>query len=83
MELGKEGAVGLITYMRTDSTRVSDDALTEVREYIGERYGNEYLPEAPNVYKRRRMRRTRTKPSVRRPCCVLPRSSRSIWPKTS
>ena len=37
-ELGKEGSVGLITYMRTDSTRVSEDALTEVRGLIAERY---------------------------------------------
>jgi DNA topoisomerase-1 len=58
-ELGKEGSVGLITYMRTDSTRVSEDALTEVREFITERYegapdkkpGYSYLPEKPNVYK--------------------------------
>jgi len=52
VELGSEGAVGLITYMRTDSTRVSDDALAEVRSLIaGERYGPQYLPEKPNVYK--------------------------------
>src|SRR6185312_16257098 len=38
VELGKEGSVGLITYMRTDSTRVSDDALAEVRTFIGERF---------------------------------------------
>src|SRR4029077_10445603 len=38
VEMGDEGPVGLITYMRTDSTRLSDDALTEVRAYIGERY---------------------------------------------
>ncbi len=50
-ELGKEGAVGLITYMRTDSTRVSEDALAEVRSMIGERYGANYLPASPNVYK--------------------------------
>ncbi len=50
-ELGKEGAVGLITYMRTDSTRVSEDALTEVRSMIGERYGANYLPASANVYK--------------------------------
>jgi DNA topoisomerase-1 len=54
IELGKEGAVGLITYMRTDSTRVSDDALREVRAFIGERFGSEYLPGAPNVYKSRK-----------------------------
>ncbi|MDZ4798588.1 MAG: type I DNA topoisomerase [Bryobacteraceae bacterium] len=51
VEVGKEGAVGLITYMRTDSTRVSDDALTEVRGFVGERYGAAYVPEKPNVYK--------------------------------
>ncbi|MBV8070986.1 MAG: type I DNA topoisomerase [Acidobacteriaceae bacterium] len=50
-ELGKEGAVGLITYMRTDSTRVSEDALAEVRGLVQERYGKEYLPASPNVYK--------------------------------
>ena len=51
MEMGDEGAVGLITYMRTDSTRVSNDALTEVREMIGTRYGPAYVPEKPNIYK--------------------------------
>ena len=50
-ELGKEGAVGLITYMRTDSTRVSDDALSEVRGFVAERYGQEFVPGSPNVYK--------------------------------
>jgi DNA topoisomerase I len=51
IELGKEGSVGLITYMRTDSTRVSDDALADARKLIGERYGEQYLPATPNVYK--------------------------------
>jgi DNA topoisomerase-1 len=50
-ELGSEGAVGLITYMRTDSTRVSDDALAEVRTFITDRYGANFVPAAPNVYK--------------------------------
>ena len=49
VELGKEGSVGLITYMRTDSTRVSEDALKEVRELIAEKYGREFLPETPNI----------------------------------
>ena len=44
VELGEEGSVGLITYMRTDSTRVSDTALNEVREFIGKQYGDQYLP---------------------------------------
>ena len=51
VELGDEGTVGLITYMRTDSTRVSNDALTEVRELIGNEFGNQYMPEAPIMYK--------------------------------
>ncbi|MEC8645336.1 MAG: type I DNA topoisomerase [Candidatus Latescibacterota bacterium] len=42
---------GLITYMRTDSVRVSDDAINEVREQIGELHGSDYVPENPNVYK--------------------------------
>ncbi len=50
-EIGKEGSVGLITYMRTDSTRVSEDALAEVRGFVSERYGKEYLPESANIYK--------------------------------
>jgi DNA topoisomerase-1 len=44
VELGEEGSVGLITYMRTDSTRVSNEALAEVREYITSQYGKDYLP---------------------------------------
>ncbi len=51
IELGTEGLTGLITYMRTDSTRVSDEALGEVREYIGGKFGPEYLPPAPVIYK--------------------------------
>jgi DNA topoisomerase-1 len=51
VELGDDGTVGLITYMRTDSTRVSNEALSEVRELIGREYGAGYLPESPNFYK--------------------------------
>jgi DNA topoisomerase-1 len=51
VEIGAEGAVGLITYMRTDSTRVSDDAVSDARHYIAERYGPEFLPDSPNIYK--------------------------------
>ena len=51
IELPGEGSVGLITYMRTDSTRVSEQALTEVREFIGQRYGSDYVPERPNFYR--------------------------------
>ena len=51
VELGAEGSVALITYMRTDSVRVSNDALEQVRELIPERFGSAYLPEKPNFYK--------------------------------
>jgi DNA topoisomerase I len=51
VEVGEEGSVGLITYMRTDSTRVSNDALLEARELIGSRFGQQYLPPTPNIYK--------------------------------
>src|SRR6185295_10149379 len=49
--LGVEGPIGLITYMRTDSTRVSDDALAAVREHIGTTFGAEYVPEKANTFK--------------------------------
>ena len=49
VEIGKEGTVGLITYMRTDSTRVSPDAIVEAREYIA-RLGKKYLPEKANEF---------------------------------
>jgi DNA topoisomerase-1 len=51
VELGEEGSVALITYMRTDSVTVSADALAQVREMIPERFGSNYLPEKPNYYK--------------------------------
>ncbi len=50
-ELGEEGSIGLITYMRTDSVRVAPEAIQEVREYVGKEYGAAYLPESPNAYK--------------------------------
>ncbi|HSL24381.1 MAG TPA: type I DNA topoisomerase [Vicinamibacterales bacterium] len=51
IELPGEGAVGLITYMRTDSTRVSQQALEEVRAHVGERFGPEYVPDQPNTFR--------------------------------
>jgi DNA topoisomerase-1 len=51
VELGEEGSVALITYMRTDSVHVSTDALAQVRELIPEKFGASYLPEKPNFYK--------------------------------
>jgi len=54
VELGEEGSVGLITYMRTDSTRVAPEAIQEVREYVGKEYGPTYLPETPNTFKEKK-----------------------------
>jgi DNA topoisomerase-1 len=52
-EIPGRGTVGLITYMRTDSTRTSDDALAAVREHIAGTYGADYLPESPRFFKAR------------------------------
>ncbi len=52
IDLGEEGTVGLITYMRTDSTRLSDDAIAGVREYIANAYGVEYLPKEARLFKK-------------------------------
>jgi DNA topoisomerase-1 len=51
VELGEQGSVGLITYMRTDSVRVSDAAIKQAREYINAQFDKRYLPDEPNVYK--------------------------------
>ncbi|HZS11774.1 MAG TPA: type I DNA topoisomerase, partial [Nitrospirales bacterium] len=51
LEIGKEGPVGLITYMRTDSTKISAEAAAEARDLIRARFGQEYLPATPNVFK--------------------------------
>ena len=51
IEIGAEGQTGLITYMRTDSPRISDEATGEARQVIQARFGAEYLPATPNVYK--------------------------------
>jgi DNA topoisomerase I len=51
VEVGTQGTVGLITYMRTDSTRVSPDAIEDARTYIGKKLGPNYLPATPNTFK--------------------------------
>jgi DNA topoisomerase-1 len=51
VELGAEGSIGLITYMRTDSIRVSDAAISQAREYINAQFDKRYLPAEPNVHK--------------------------------
>ena len=53
LDIGGEGRVGLITYMRTDSPRVSPQALREVREYIQRKYGPDHLPDKPRQYRAR------------------------------
>jgi DNA topoisomerase I len=50
VDLGSEGSVALITYMRTDSTRIADEAVNACREHIKAQYGDKYLPEQPNRY---------------------------------
>jgi len=53
MDIGDEGRVGLITYMRTDSLRLAPSAVDEIREFVHKNYGQEYLPLRPNIYKSR------------------------------
>jgi len=54
VEIGNGGAEGLITYMRTDSVRLSDDSITAARDFIKESFSPDYLPESPNRYKSKR-----------------------------
>lgn len=51
LDMGDQGHVGLITYMRTDSVRINDDMVQAAREFITSNYGEEYIPEKPRVYK--------------------------------
>jgi DNA topoisomerase-1 len=51
IELGEEGSVGLITYMRTDSNRIAAEAQQAAREFIDRTYGKDFVPEKPTVYK--------------------------------
>lgn len=54
IELGDKGAVGLITYMRTDSVRLSQGAIRDVRTFLKERFGTAYVPTRPNIYKNKK-----------------------------
>lgn len=54
IEIGDDGLQGLITYMRTDSTRISDDAIKAARDHIADTYGKEYLPDRPLVYQNKK-----------------------------
>ena len=53
LNVGNEGSVGLITYMRTDSVNVADSAVRETRDYIRQRFGKEYAPDKPRAYRTR------------------------------
>jgi DNA topoisomerase-1 len=54
-EVGEEDPVGLITYMRTDSVNLANEAIGKVRDFISKEYGKEYLPETPNKFKSKKM----------------------------
>ena len=71
VELGDEGAVGLITYMRTDSTRVAESAIEQVREFILDSYGKPYLPAKPNVFRLKKGARAQEAHEAVRPTDVL------------
>ena len=70
IDVGEEGPVGLVTYMRTDSVRVADTAVAAARELIGERYGKAYLPAQPNVYSDRKNARVQGAHEAIRPTDV-------------
>ena len=53
LPIGNEGSVGLITYMRTDSTHVAPSALQETREYVRQKFGAEYLPNQPRLFRKK------------------------------
>jgi DNA topoisomerase-1 len=54
LEIGEQGLVGLITYIRTDSVRVSDEAVSGARQFIQDNYSKEYIPGKPRIYKNKR-----------------------------
>ena len=83
VEIGAEGAVGLITYMRTDSTRVSDDAVDRSARLHHRTLRRSFCRPRPTSIKPKRTRRTRTKPSAPLPPCARRNRSKASWPKTS
>jgi DNA topoisomerase-1 len=70
MDVGEDGPVGLITYMRTDSPEVSEAALTAVRSFIKKGYSKKYLPESPNIYKPKKAARVQGAHEAIRPTDV-------------
>ena len=73
IEIGEDGPTGLITYMRTDSVRVSEAAIASVRDFIGRQYDKRYLPDAPNAYSTRKAARAQDAHEAVRPTDVLRR----------
>ncbi len=71
VEMGKQGAVGLITYMRTDSPRVAPVAIDAVREYVTTHYDERYLPVKPNVYRTKKSARAQEAHEAIRPTDVV------------
>ncbi|WP_106766081.1 type I DNA topoisomerase [Paenibacillus faecalis] len=71
VELGKEGTVGLITYMRTDSTRISETAQEEAKEYIAGKYGSDFVPESPRQYSKKKGANAQDAHEAIRPTSIL------------
>jgi DNA topoisomerase-1 len=82
IDVGEGGAVGLITYMRTDSTNVSDLAQGEARQFIATRYGNQFLPKEAPKYKTKARGAQEAHEAIR-PTSVMrqPESLKSISPR--
>jgi len=70
IELGEEGAIGLITYMRTDSVRISDDARDAAREYITYNFGEKYYPKEPNDYNKNKKKNVQDAHEAIRPSYI-------------
>lgn len=71
VELGKEGTVGLITYMRTDSTRISETAQEEAKEYIAGKYGSDFVPESLRQYSKKKGANAQDAHEAIRPTSIL------------
>lgn len=71
VDLGKEGTVGLITYMRTDSTRLSPIAVEETRQYISEKFGADYVPKEPRDYTKKKAQGAQDAHEAIRPTSVM------------
>jgi DNA topoisomerase-1 len=72
VDLGEDGTTGLITYMRTDSVRIAPEAVESVRVHIAERYGKDYVPETPNVFKTKQKQAQEAHEAVRPTSIAFP-----------